>query len=109
MSRFYLASIILFFVQFVPCSFSQENPEQFDFSGATVEINQVQVMGAGFGAYPQADISFGYIPTDNAFSGATDGVGAIIQADPGEGIMIMLPVMDTTQSAIIRCSVRASG
>ncbi|MEW6236227.1 MAG: formylglycine-generating enzyme family protein [Candidatus Omnitrophota bacterium] len=80
----------------------------FDFSGNTVQENQVTLMGAGFGQYPFANAAFGAIPTDHAFKGATDGKGLIVQADPGEGIMIFTPPIKTTNCALLRCSVRAS-
>ena len=65
-------------------------------------------MGAGFGQYPQARVNFGVIPTDNAFPGATDGRGAIITANPGEGVMIFGPNILIPQIAMIRCSVRSN-
>lgn len=77
------------------------------FSGASAEENGVAIQAAGFGTYSQADVSFGYLPVDNAFDGATDGQGVIIRADPGEGVMILCARIDDTQSALIRCSVRA--
>lgn len=49
------------------------------------------------------------IPTDNAFKGATDGRGLIIQADPGEGVMIMPNAVTTENAALIRYSVRSNG
>jgi formylglycine-generating enzyme required for sulfatase activity len=79
-----------------------------DFSGDSAEANHVSLMGAGFGTYPQADVSFGPIPTDNLmFENSTDGKGMIIQADPGEGVMILTQSIQTTNCALIRCSVRA--
>lgn len=77
------------------------------FSGASAEENNVTIQGAGFGEFPQADVSFGFLPTDNTFEGATDGQGVIIQADPGEGAMIFGEKIETQQAALIRCSVRA--
>lgn len=77
------------------------------FSGASAEENGIAIQGAGFGAYPLADVSFGFLPVDNAFDGATDGQGVIIQADPGEGAMIFGSKIEDNQSAVIRCSVRA--
>lgn len=87
-------------------SSADESPIHYFFSGATAEENQVTLQGAGFGAYPQASVSFGYIPTDNAFDGATDGQGAIITAKPGEGAMIYGESVETSYAAMIRCSVR---
>ncbi len=87
-------------------SFAGESPVQYSFSGATAEENKVSLQGAGFGAYPQASVTFGYIPTENAFEGATDGQGAIVTAKPGEGVMIFGSRIDSQDAAAIRCSVR---
>jgi len=65
-------------------------------------------MGAGFGEYPMPQVLFGYIPTDNAFDGATDGRGMIISADPGEGVMIQTSPILSSNCALLRCSVRLS-
>ncbi len=81
---------------------------RYEFSGASADENNVTLQGAGFGAYPQADVSFGYLPTDNAFEGATDGQGVIVKADPGEGVMIFGSRIDDNRSALIRCSVRTN-
>lgn len=88
--------------------FAQDRTIRIDFSGDTPEANHIKIMGAGFGAIPMPDISFGEIPTDNGFEGATDGRGAIVQADPGEGILLMGDVVETSQAAILRCSVRTN-
>lgn len=77
------------------------------FSNSSADENGVTIQAAGFGAYPIADVSFGYLPVDNAFDGATDGQGVIIQADPGEGAMILGAKIEDKQAALIRCSVRA--
>ncbi len=55
-------------------------PDRFDFSDG----DEFTVMGAGFDTYPRAEIEYGAIPMDQAFEDATDGVGAIITADPGK-------------------------
>ncbi len=52
------------------------------------------------------DVSFGDIPTDNAFDGATDGRGIVITADPGEGVMVQTPPILSSNCALLRCSVR---
>ncbi len=88
--------------------FSQDQPIRIDFAGATPEANHITIMGAGFGSIPMPDISFGEIPTDNGFDGATDGRGVIIQADPGEGVLLMGETIETRQAAILRCSVRTN-
>lgn len=94
-------------LQVIP-SFSSENRSILHpFSMASAEENGVSIQSAGFGTYPQADVSFGYLPVDNAFEGATDGQGIIIQADPGAGVMIAAEKIEDKQSAMIRCSVRA--
>ncbi|MEW6235639.1 MAG: formylglycine-generating enzyme family protein [Candidatus Omnitrophota bacterium] len=76
------------------------------FSGSTAEENGIFLQGAGFGAYPQAEVSYGAIPTDHAFAGATDGKGIIINAKPGEGVMIFSPRIVSPNAAMIRCSAR---
>lgn len=92
----------------LPTPVPEQKPLVYDFSGATAEANQLALQGAGFGTFPQAGITFGSIPTDNGFVNATDGKGAIIQAKPGEGIMIFLPVVSVGKAAMIRCSVRTT-
>ncbi len=87
---------------------AQEADILIDFSGDTAEENNVSLMGPGFGSIPQADVTFGDIPTENAFEGATDGIGAKIEAEPGEGIMILGPVVETEKIALIRCAVQVS-
>ena len=87
-------------------AYSQEEPILYDFSGGTVEENGILVQGAGFDSMPKADVTFGSIPTDQAFDGSTDGQGIIIQAKPGEGAMIFAAAIASNQSALIRCSVR---
>lgn len=86
-----------------------QEPIRLDFSRSTAEENGVTITGAGFGTVPVAVVTFGNIPTDNTFNGATDGRGAIIQADPGEGVMINPSVITTQNAVLIRCSVRADG
>lgn len=92
-----------------PDGVSVDNFIRLDYSGKTAEANSVSLQGAGFGAYPQASVSFSYLPTDNAFDGATDGQGAIIEAKPGEGVMIFGPSLTNNKSAMIRCNVRTEG
>ncbi len=97
---------ILFVIVAAWMSPAQDSPIRYEFSGATAEENKVSLMGAGFGQYPQADVTFGTIPTDNTFEDAADGRGMIVQADPGEGVMILTPSIMTQNCALIRCSVR---
>lgn len=89
-----------------PTTAPQSDFIRYEFSSQTANENKVTLQGAGFGAYPQANVSFGYIPTDNAFDGATDGQGAIITAQPGEGVMIFGERVDVINAAMIRSSVR---
>ncbi|MDP8242559.1 MAG: formylglycine-generating enzyme family protein [Candidatus Hinthialibacter antarcticus] len=77
-----------------------------EFNGDTNEENSVIIQGAGFAAINLADVSYGPVPTDNAFDKATDGRGAIVTADPGEGVMLLTQPINTTNAAIVRCSVR---
>jgi formylglycine-generating enzyme required for sulfatase activity len=81
---------------------------EIGFDGDTNEENKVIVIGAGFGSYPEASVSYGDIPTDNGFEGATDGRGMIIHAKPGEGVMVFTQNISTPNCALIRASVRAS-
>ena len=101
--RFILAVLISLF--YVPLSMGEEHV-QFDFSGDSLDEIGVTFMGAGFGAYPEPAISLGVLPKYNTFKGATDGWGLIIEADPGEGVMILGPDVTTENMALIRCSVR---
>jgi formylglycine-generating enzyme required for sulfatase activity len=78
------------------------------FNGDTDEENKVIVIGAGFGSYPEATVSYGDIPTDNGFEGATDGRGMIMHAEPGEGVMVFTQNISTPNCALIRASIRAS-
>lgn len=90
----------------MPTPVVQVESIKYEFSGKTAEENKVTLQGAGFGSYPEAKVTFGYIPTDNAFSGATDGQGLIITAKPGEGVMVYGERVSTSNAAMIRCSVR---
>lgn len=81
-------------------------PIRLDFSGRTAEENKVTLQEARFGLYPQADVTFGAIPTNNGFDGATDGQGVTITAKPGEGVMVFGQKIVTNYSAMLRCSVR---
>lgn len=89
--------------------FAAENVLRLEFSGDTLEANQVTLQPAGFGQYPWAKTAFEAIPTDNAFPGATDGRGVLVYAAPGTGVMIFGPVIQTTQLVLARCAVRSSG
>ena len=102
-----LASVILFAMALSINCFAQ-NPILIDFSGNSAEANGVTLIGAGFGEYPMPDVSFGDIPTDNAFDGATDGRGMIITANPGEGVMMQTPTIEFSNCALLRCSIRLS-
>jgi len=66
---FILTQIVLCLLPYI--SQAQDTPIRLDFSGDSAEANQVTLMGAGFGQYPQANVTFGPIPTDNAFPSAT--------------------------------------
>lgn len=79
-----------------------------DFNLSTAAQNNITLQGAGFGAYPQAEVRFGAIPTHPSFPGATDGLGAIITAQPGEGVMFFAPPVDSALAALVRISVCAS-
>jgi cytochrome c len=84
------------------------NPLRFDFSGTTAVENGVEIQGAGSGSLPEANVTFGNIPTESVFEGATDGQGAIINADPGEGVKILFNSIETSRAAFVRCSIRVS-
>ncbi|MHC4143448.1 MAG: hypothetical protein ACYSUD_01585, partial [Planctomycetota bacterium] len=84
------------------------NPLRFDFSGNTAAKNGVEIQGADSGSVPEAIVTFGAIPTTSAFEGATDGRGAIIDADPGEGVRILFDSIETSRGAFVRCSIRTS-
>jgi hypothetical protein len=84
------------------------NPLRFDFSGTTAVENGVEIQGADSGSLPEAVVTFGDIPTASAFEGATDGRGAIINADPGEGVRILFDSIETSRAAFARCSIRTS-
>ncbi len=80
-----------------------------DFSGNTAKENRITIQGAGFNTLHQADVTYGSIPSDNAFPGATDGRGAVVTAQPGKGVMIFGQALTSPHAGIIRCSVRADG
>ncbi|MDP8242571.1 MAG: formylglycine-generating enzyme family protein [Candidatus Hinthialibacter antarcticus] len=103
-----LVTVVLFTLLSFSTVFSQTNLLNIDFSADTTEANGISVIGAGFGEYPLPDISYGTIPTDNAFDGATDGRGMIIEADPGEGVMVNMAPIFTSNIALLRCSVRST-
>ncbi|MBZ0257942.1 formylglycine-generating enzyme family protein, partial [bacterium] len=79
-----------------------------EFNGDTNEENNISVQGAGFAAINLADVSYGAVPTDNAFENATDGRGAIVTAAPGEGVMLLTQPINTANAAVVRCSVRTN-
>ncbi len=72
-----IVSTFFLIVLTLQISSAQQFLERLDFSGENLEENQMTVSGAGFDQYPIADYSFGEIPTDNAFEGATDGQGML--------------------------------
>lgn len=90
----------------VNAGFTDDIPIRYEFSASTADENHITAMGAEFGKMPLAKIEFGKLPTDNSFPDATDGKGMIITANPGETAMIFLPVVQSKQMGIIRCSVR---
>ena len=103
-NRFLFLSAV--FAIFSCVVFAQETPIRYDFSAKTTDENKVTLQGAGFGTYPMASVTFGELPLDNSFDGATDGKGVIITAKPGEGVMVFGQKVATKYSAMIRCSVR---
>lgn len=83
-------------------------PFQIDFSKSTLEENCISIQGAGFGMYPIASLMLGTIPIDNSSPDVTDGLGAIIIAEPNQGIMIIGPIIDTACACFVRCSVQTN-
>ncbi|MEW6237555.1 MAG: formylglycine-generating enzyme family protein [Candidatus Omnitrophota bacterium] len=109
MSRFIrIISLFVIGASFISANNDSYAPIRIEFSGDTAEENGLTVMGAGFDYYPRAKLSFGAIPTDHAFTNATDGRGAIITANPGQGLMIFGSVIETPNAALIRCSIRTA-
>ncbi|MGI6454224.1 MAG: hypothetical protein ACOX5R_01215 [bacterium] len=53
-----------------------------------------------------ADVKLGRIPGDGSGDHLTDGWGALIEADPGEGIIVLVPVQSATQPVLIQCAIR---
>ncbi|MFB3784907.1 MAG: hypothetical protein ACE15F_00915 [bacterium] len=104
-----MLGLAVFALWIAPLGFAGENIIRLEFSGNTPEANQVSLQPAGFGQFPDAPLTFGSIPTDNAFPGATDGRGVIVTAGPESGVMIFGPVIQTTQLVLARCAVRSSG
>lgn len=104
----HIAAIGFLLLFSINSTFPQESILDISFSGNTVEENEISISGAGFSQYPLPEISFGEIPTDNAFEGATDGRGMIINLDPGDGIMVMTSPIFTPNTALLRCSVRST-
>ncbi len=84
-------------------------PIHLDFSEDSSDKNRLLIMAGGFGSFPIADIRFGEIPTSEEFPTATDGHGAIIEAEPGEGIMMFSPLIRVPKTVLIRCSIRMDG
>ncbi|HOL96188.1 MAG TPA: carboxypeptidase-like regulatory domain-containing protein [bacterium] len=93
----------------ISSSGSEDNPVRLTFSGNSEEENQISILGAGFDSFPRGTLTFGPIPTENAFPGATDGRGAVISCAPGQGLMIFTPVVESAGALFVRCSVRADG
>ena len=110
MKRIFWSVILVSFILYsISLGWAQDRPIHIGFTGLNLEQNNLTVMGVGSGEYPLAELSFGYIPSNNAFDDATNGWGAIVNADPGEGIVILAPTVNTDSAALIRCSVRSSG
>lgn len=101
-----LSFCVISFLSAAQWGFAQDAPIRIDFSGSTAEENGVEIHGAGFDAYPKATVAYGALPLDNAFEGATDGVGAAVIAKPGQGVMIFGKPIVTSCIAVIRCTVR---
>ena len=103
-----ITSLFIILSLFATIATALEPTLLIDFSGDTAEENQLTIMGAAFGEYPAAAVTFGVIPTDYDFKEATDGRGAIINANPGEGVMILGQIIETDNAAVIRCNIRTS-
>jgi len=98
----FISFLVVIFLS--PCAFAQDTSIRIDFSGATAAANKVTVQGAGFGAMPLASVKFGQsIPTANAFDSATDGIGVVITAKPGESAMIVGQPINTPNAGVVRC------
>ncbi|MBD3267455.1 hypothetical protein GF373_12370, partial [bacterium] len=106
---------VLFFFVFLLCVtvtqvlLAQDTPMRYDFGAETAQANAIQLMGPGFSQDEanRASIEFGPIPTDQAFADATDGTGAMITAQPGQGILILGQPIRVGKAAMMRCSIRA--
>jgi len=104
-----IAGIFIVFTVFsAGLVYGDDAPIRIDFSGTTAEANGVLLQGPGFGEYPLALVSFGEIPTSNAFPDATDGRGVTVSAGPGEGVLVLGREIHTTNAAAIRCTVRTN-
>lgn len=101
----FIGLLFLLFFFTVTTPYSQSTSFILDFSEKTVIDNQITIMGGGFDALPLADVNFGLVPLDDSFKTATDGHGAIISADPGEGVMVLSNSVSTDNAALIRCNV----
>lgn len=99
-------SLVVWVVIAFHLGYAQEQKTIFDFSHGSAAANHIQVLGAGFGAYPLPVVSFTSIPQDNAFPGATDGKGIKIEAKPGEGVLLTMPAVQLAGPGLVRCAVR---
>jgi formylglycine-generating enzyme required for sulfatase activity len=110
MKRFRQLYLVLFLFVIAHGVDAQLAPIRLDFGADTASGNMIDTLLPGFGDsnYVMASLTFGEIPTDHAFPDATDGRGAIITAEPGQGILLMGPEMRNDKAALIRCSIRSS-
>jgi len=105
----YYSCLLLVFIVFTFTSSASETVLHVDFSEDGAQANGIFVMSPGFGTQPGAEIEYGDIPIDDLSKETTNGRGAVITAEPGEGLMLLTPRVSTTKAGVISCYIHADG
>jgi hypothetical protein len=100
----YIFIIILISVS-TKISYCQHETINIDFPNLEPEF--FSITGPGFNELPVAKYYLGNIPTDNAYENATDGFGLIVNAQPGDGILLLGPQLNHNGPVLIWCNIRS--
>ena len=79
------------------------------FDGSTVEENELVEVPGGFEGSPAGSVSFGPVPTDNVFEGATDGTGMSMTVAPGEVALVYGSAIEADSPVLLSVAVRSTG
>ncbi len=79
------------------------------FDAATIEENELVEVPGGFAGSPAGAVSFGVVPTENVFAGATDGLGMSLTVDPGEVALVYGTAIEADAPVLVSVAVRSTG